>query len=243
METIKVKPRDEIIERIECYILENGLKADDRLPSERELCNLWNCNRMTLRSAIQRLIAAGTLYNIPSKGSFVAREKLERYLQDLTSFSDFVMSKGYPIRNEIISQTTLLADKKISKYLQIPFESPVFELARLRVVDERPISIEWAYLPLTRFPKIDQYHFERLSLYAVLEMKYLVELEGGKEEISITYAEEDEAEWLKINPGDALFFLRGVTWDEQHIPVEYIKSVIRPDRMRFAGKLLREEIK
>jgi GntR family transcriptional regulator len=237
MDVYHSRPRDEIVEHIECFILENQLKAGDRLPSERKLCTLWNCNRMTFRSAVSRLIAEGKLYSIPSTGNFVAQEKLQRYLQDLTSFSEFVMLHGHRISNVLVSQAVHKASRKMASRLQIDEGRPVFELVRLRVVDDDPVSIEWASLPLDRYPGIERYNFERLSLYSVMEMKYLTIFGGGQEEISITYAEEHEAQLLKVSEGEALFFLRGVTWDEDHRPVEDVKSVIRPDRLMFASTL------
>ena len=239
MESYRSQPRDEIIERIECYIIENDLKAGDQLPSERKLCELWDCNRMTFRAAVNHLIAEGVLYSIPSKGNFVSQKKLERYLQDLTSFSDFVMLQGRTMKNRRIAQHIITASRKIADRLQIKEGEKVLELVRLRIVGDEPVSIEWSHLPYERFTGIDRYDFERLSLYSVLEMKYMVELEGGKEEISVTYADLQEAALLGIDEGTPLFFLQGVIWDEEKIPIEYIKSVSRSDKINFAGVLSR----
>lgn len=231
------RPRDEIAERIECYIIEKQLKPGDRLPSERELCEVWECNRMTFRAAVKRLIAEGKIYNIPATGNFVAPEKMERYLQDLTSFSDFVMQKGRQISNRLINHRILSASPRVAERMKTPTGSDVFELVRLRLVDDEPVSLETASIPCARFEGIHKYDFERLSLYGVLERKYGVVFGGGTEEISITYADAEEAELLKISEGDALFFLKGITWNESEEPIEMIKSVSRADRMSFAGIL------
>ena len=53
------RPRDEATEHIECYILEKKLPPHAKLPSERDMCSMWNFNRTTLRSAIKRLIVEG----------------------------------------------------------------------------------------------------------------------------------------------------------------------------------------
>ncbi len=234
------RPRDEIAELIECYIIEHQLKPGDRLPSERNLCEIWNCNRMTFRAAVKRLIAEGLLYNVLATGNFVAPKKLERYLQDLTSFSDFVMRQGRKIENRIISQQTFASTAKMAERLKIPAGSEVFELVRLRIVDDVPVSLETAYVPCVMFTGIQQYDFERLSLYTVMERKYGMLLAGGQEEISITFADAYEAELLQVEEGAALFFLKGITWDENDHPMEMIKSVSRVDQLSFAGKLQRE---
>lgn len=231
------RPRDEIVERIECLILERQLKPGDRLPSERELCEKWDCNRMTFRAAVKRLVAEGKIVTIPTTGNFVAPAKLERYLQDLTSFSDFVMQKGYHIDNRLISNCTILSTPKMAEKLKIPLGSDIFELVRLRLVDNVPVTLETAHLPCSTFSGIQKYDFERLSLYSVLERKYSVIFGGGTEEISLTYADANEAELLQVEEGEALFYLKGLTWDENKEPVEIIKSVSRTDRLSFAGIL------
>jgi len=237
MEPYRIRPRDEIVERIECLIIEHQLKPGDRLPSERELCELWDCNRMTFRAAVKRLVAEGKIVTVPATGNFVAPAKLERYLQDLTSFSDFVMKKGYRIDNRLISSRTIPATAKMAEKLHIPAGSEVYELVRLRRVDDTPITLETAQVPCAKFEGIQQYDFVRLSLYGVLERKYSVIFGGGTEEISITYADAGEAALLEVEEGEALFYLKGLTWDENKDPIEIIKSVSRTDRLSFAGML------
>ena len=47
MKTYEPSPREHAIEQIEAYIRRNNLKAYDKLPAEREMCQLWNVNRNT----------------------------------------------------------------------------------------------------------------------------------------------------------------------------------------------------
>ena len=47
MNTYKPRPKELATEYLESYILENNLKAHDRLPPERELSQMWNLNRVT----------------------------------------------------------------------------------------------------------------------------------------------------------------------------------------------------
>jgi GntR family transcriptional regulator len=237
MREYQFKPRDQIVEKIECFIIENQLKPGDALPSERQLCEAWGCNRMTYRAACKRLISEGMLESVPYKGYYVADEKLERYLQDLNSFSDFVKQKGYTLTNQLISSNILVPSRRIANELQLSRDETVFELSRVRLVDDTPISIDTVSIPYHRFKGIETYDFEKLSLYSIMENEYNIAPDGGYEEISITYADKNEAEILQIEEGQALFFLRGITLDSQKAPVELIKSVLRPDKIRFAGEL------
>lgn len=226
-----------LIEKIECYIIENELKAGDKLPSERILCNMWGCNHVTLRSALKRLTIEGKIKSQENIGTFIIDGKIERYLQDFYSFSDFVKTKGMSISDKLISLTTLKCDENLSSKLKVPLESDILEIQRLRIVDLVPISIERAYLSLIKLKKLDDFDFSTESLYSILETHYKVELEGGKEEIGITYATELEATFLEIEEGSPLFFIKQISWDKAKEPVEYVESVIRHDKMRFSSVL------
>ena len=42
-----ISPLYQVMEQIECYILEKGLKSHDKFPGERRLCEEFDCNRVT----------------------------------------------------------------------------------------------------------------------------------------------------------------------------------------------------
>ncbi len=241
MDSYQSRPRDKIVEQIECYIIEHNLKPGDSLPSERQLCELWDCNRMTFRAAAKRLITEGVLNSIPLKNYYVAPDKLERYLQDLTSLTEFVQQQGLQLSNRLISQSIIPAGRKTAQQLKVPEKSDVLELIRLRLVEEEPISIDTSLIPLTRFRGIETYDFEHASLYSVMDQVFHIVPDHGSEEISITYADEEEAKLLQIDEGEALFYLKGATYDKNDESLEIIKSVIRTDRIRFAGELRKDK--
>ena len=68
--------RDFATELVESYIIDNKLKPGDRLPSERDMCRMWDLNRTTLRNAIQRLVSDGMLYCRMGSGTYVSKPKL-----------------------------------------------------------------------------------------------------------------------------------------------------------------------
>ena len=103
-----IKPREEAIEKIENYIVKNELQAEDRLPSERTMCELWNCNRSTLRKAIKQLILEGRIYNKNGSGTYVAPTKLMRNLQDARGFQQTAELAGRQVstKSEVFGQYT-----------------------------------------------------------------------------------------------------------------------------------------
>ncbi|HHU79279.1 MAG TPA: FadR family transcriptional regulator [Clostridiales bacterium] len=67
----KIMLRTQAAEMIEKYILEQGLKEGDRLPSERELAGMLSIGRNTLREGLRKLEAAGIIEIKSGRGAFV----------------------------------------------------------------------------------------------------------------------------------------------------------------------------
>jgi GntR family transcriptional regulator len=237
MEELRVSPRDEAAENIEGYIASHKLSPHTRIPSERDLCELWGLNRTTLRSAIGRLIEEGKLYNKLGSGTFVAPPKVVRNLQDLKSLAEYSHEYGSVLTSNVVSLTVLESNKKIAQKLHIPLGRKVYELVRIRAFDGEPTHIDTSYIEFERFPDFERFDFSKESFYHILKTEYQVQIVGGEEKIGITYASALEAKMLSIPVETAIFFLNGVIWDEKEIPIEYFTSVVRSDKVRFASVL------
>ena len=117
MDAYESRPRDRIAEQIECYIIEQNLKPGDALPSERQLCDAWNCNRMTFRAAAKRLISAGILASTPLVNYYIPEPRMVRNLQDLGSFTEWVNSLGKTLTNRRVSQAVISASPRMIERL------------------------------------------------------------------------------------------------------------------------------
>ncbi|GMQ61527.1 GntR family transcriptional regulator [Vallitalea maricola] len=237
IEEYRSTPRDEATEKIECFIIKNNLQPHTKIPSERDMCEMWGFNRTTLRSAIKRLIIDGKLYNKKGSGTFVADPKIERNLQDLKSLTELINVRGNKLSSKVISLKVMECNKQISKKLHISLGSKVYELVRLRSINNEPTFMETSYLDYNRFQNLDHYDIVKESLYNILKSEYKVNIIGGEEKIGITYVNSFEAELLNIEEDTAVFFLNGVTWDENNIPLEYFKSLVRADKVKFSSTL------
>ena len=56
-------------------IKNGGYPVDGLIPTEKELSEMFQISRTTVRQAITELVQEGWLYRIKSKGTFVARVK------------------------------------------------------------------------------------------------------------------------------------------------------------------------
>jgi GntR family transcriptional regulator len=236
-ETYGNRSRDEATEKIEYYISKNKLAPHTKLPSERDLCTMWDFNRTTLRSAIQRLIVENKLYQKKGSGTYVAEPKLLRNLQDLRSLSTLVEENGQTLSNEILSSEVIESNKQISQKLHLSLGCKVYALTRLRYIDGEAVTIESSFISCDKFPTIEKCDFSKESLYSVMEKHYNMQIMQGEERVGIAYATDYEAELLGLEEGRAVFYLTGVVYDGQGEPIEYFKSIVKENKMRFVSTL------
>ena len=233
------RPRDAAAEQIECYIIENGLSAHQKLPSERDMCAMWGLNRTTLRSAIHRLVMEGVLYNRMGSGTFVAPPKLVRNLQDVIGFGSAAQEAGRVLSTRVISAGLREANKQVAQRLKLPLGHKTFKLSRIRLLEGVPVLLETSYLDALRFKGIESYDFSQLSLYQVLEKNYDIRISRGEERLNVTHTDEEEAQLLGILEGAPVIYQTGVVSDEENVPVDYFKSIARSEYIRFASVLVR----
>lgn len=238
-----VPPKDRAVEGLAWYIRSSHLKAGDRLPPERELCQRFGVSRTALRSAIGVLISSNVLESIQGSGTYVCPRKPINIFQEIYSFSDSIRRAGMEPRSRVLDATVLAADGDLAAKLGVASGSPVFSLRRIRYADDMPVSLEHSYVNGRICQGIERYDFSHASLYEVLLDAFGIRVEHGTDRISITVLREDEAAILGREVGEPAFYQRGVQTTADGTPVEYCKAVLIPERYRFGSNTGSDQIK
>ncbi|NVK35666.1 MAG: FadR family transcriptional regulator [Rhodobacteraceae bacterium] len=105
---------DDLVAKMRGMISERGLGVGDNLPTERELCELFQTSRNTVREAMRILKAYGIVTVRPKVGAKIIDDRMERAL-DLFAFNTLEVSRatftdiqGFRGLLEVTSAETLL---------------------------------------------------------------------------------------------------------------------------------------
>ena len=237
MKLERQKPRDEAIEKIESYIIKNRLQAHDKLPSERTMCNMWNLNRSTLRSAIKQLILQGKIYNKNGSGTFVAQEKVVRNLQDVRGMHRTAADAGREMVSKMLDFSLCETSKSIGRKMELPLGHKLWRLERVWIMDGIPVMISVIHLDAERFPELDTYDFGKVSLYDVLSENYGVDIRTRYEKISISSCDEREAGYLQVEEGTPILYQSGVSRDDADKVFECFQEVTRAEYICLGSEL------
>lgn len=241
MESSKISPRTEAVERLENFIAVNHLAAHTRIPSERDLCEMWALNRTTLRFAVDALVAQGKLYRKKGFGTYVSEPKQVRNLMGVNSMSSEMRQNGIDLSTRILTMRTMEATKQVSKKLHVPLGHKVYEFVRMRSVNSVPCILETIWLDGELCADFDHYYQDKASVFSIFKNIYKLNPVRGEEKISVTYLSPEEAELFDLPEGSPVFFVSGVTQLEDGTPLESYKALFRADRFKFVSAITPKE--
>lgn len=226
--------RDILIKRIQDHIWEAG----DLIPTEQELIKEFDVSRTTIRQAITSLVQDGLLEKKQGRGTVVKSQKLIGTLGRLTGFAEEVMEKGYRPHSSLLRaefRDDLFVEK--SK-LNLPEDSKILIIERIRFADNEPIAIERTCWPEHIGKILNQYDLNNAKYYQILEEQRIY-LKNAKETISAINSTLYESDLLGISPGQALLEMTRLSYGLDDKPLEYTKTKYRSDRYNYQVELTR----
>lgn len=230
----------QLINLLKNKIYSGEWKPGDQILSEPELCEVFGVSRTVVRQALREIELEGLIVRRKGKGTFVAEPKIDESLaQKLTGFYHDMLERGLTPVTHVLRKQVIQAPKKVLEYLDLPFETEVIELYRLRFVNDEPIVLVTSYLPYRLCPQVADADFSNQSLYEFLERECGLLISHGRRYIEAVLASKNEADLLQIEPGDPLIQLNSVSFLEDGTPIEYYEALHRGDRSRFEVELVR----
>jgi GntR family transcriptional regulator len=222
-------------EQIRAEQPEDGLY---QLPSENDLASLHGLTRATVRHALDVLERDGWIYREKGKGSFAAVRRVEQEVTQLVSTTEAMRQRGWSMVTRILSLEKMEAPTHVAKELEVDSGVSVYEVCRLRIVDDSPLSIQTAYLPETLCPGLEENDLSG-SLYRLLEGRYGLRLWTGHETLRARCSTPYEARLLQTRKGAPVMYAERTTYASTGEAVEYLEAVWRGDRYDFKVTLQR----
>ena len=230
----------QLIDVIKSKITQDEWKLGEQLPSEPDLCEMYSVSRTVVRQALREIELEGLIVRRKGKGTFVAEPKInESLVQKLTGFYQDMVDRGHTPITHVLKNELEPASPKVARYLNVEPGTQVFNIERLRFIDDEPIVLVTTYLPYELCSELANSDLSNQSLYAVLEKEFGLELSHGRRTIEAVPANKREARLLQVDEYDPLILLDSVTYLKDDTPIEYYHAVHRGDKSRFEVELVR----
>lgn len=203
-------------------------------PSERELVQQFGVARMTVRQALDALVAEGLLERIPGRGTFVADSKVD-HVPRLTGFGEEMQRRGMVPSSRTLVARVEAAGPGVARALEISVGDQVVHWQRLRLADKEPMCLEDAYLSVELVPGLLEHLPD--SLYADLERRRLAPT-WGEDSVDAGLAQQPEAQLLAVEVGHPVLRVARRAFCDK-LPVEVSRSTYRADRFTMWVPLTR----
>jgi len=138
-------------------------KAGECISSERELCEIYDVSRMTIRQAIGELVQEGVLTRKKGKGTFVCEQKVNQ--KDMMSFTEMIKQSGRSLETKVVEFEIIDTPEDIQDVFIL---DRLYKISRKRIVDNECIAVETVYIPVDYCGHLNKEMLEG-SLYKVLE--------------------------------------------------------------------------
>ncbi len=218
--------------------IESGdIGVGDRLPSEADLVRDYGVSRTTARRALDELRRQGLVRREPGRGTFLASPRLWSNLAYLHSFSEEIKRWGYRPGARLVAREERTTDEKLASRLAVEEGEPVLYVRRLRLADERPIFVCDSYLPVARFPELEDADYGAVSLSRLFEETVGLKVERAHQWIGAAAAPADVAGLLEIGAGVPLLKIERVARVAGDAPIESVEAFFHPERYRHYNEL------
>lgn len=216
-------------------IVSGELAPDDQLPPERELAELADVSRVTVRKAVAQLVEDGLVDQRRGAGSFVRSvlPKLEQSLSSLVSFTENLQARGMTSSSVVLSSGLFTPNSAEVIALGLSSHDSVARINRLRSAGDSPIALEYSSLPSDILPNPKSVE---TSLYEVLRKTNQAPRRAIQRVTAINLTASD-AELLKLPEGMAVLKIDRTGYLASGRPIEFTRGLYRSDIYDFVSEL------
>ena len=220
--------------------IENEMTPNDKMLSERGICEQYGVSRTTVRLAMAELEHMGYIYKRHGKGTFVAAlNKNSQNLMDSYSFTDHMKEQGKNPSTKVLSFETLESTNYFAENLGISPGEKMIKITRRRLADELPMMLERTYLPMKSFSGLTEDMVTKKPLYEIFRENYSEIIKVADEEFSAGLLSDREAQLLEVPVDSACLKLLRTTYNNDNRVIEFTLSVARSDKFVYKVRHLR----
>jgi len=218
-------------------ILKNKIQSGEwpigsQIPTEEELCKIYQVSRSTVRTAVLELAKQGLLKRQQGKGTFICKKVISTGLTLLTSFKELMFEEGIAFSTKLLARTMMMPTDDLDILLNIPEDRHVIYLKRLRSIDNDPVLVKETFIPYHICPHLLDLDVERNSILELLESKCGIRITRAKSYIELTHVTKEEGSLLNLPEGAAALLFTQQSYSGNTL-VKYTRTVKRSDRFRF----------
>jgi len=177
-----------------------SLAEGQKLPSERDLSQLFSTTRITLKDALISLETEGLIYREERRGWFVSPERICYNPLSRTHFHQMIREQHRIAETKLVNVRSEVATGEYARALEVGHTTPIHIIERLRYIDGRPVLFVENVLKASLFDGILSENLT-MSLTGIYREKYGYETQRSRFDVIPTSAPSHVAKALNLVEG------------------------------------------
>jgi GntR family transcriptional regulator len=158
--------------------------AGSQIPTEDDLCTVYNVSKATVRMAIAELVRNGYLRKQQGKGTFVSLALPDLGITMKTKLTEDMFGEGVVARKEVLVKGVKVPPEDVRNYLRS--EGDIYYILCKRVVQGEPAYLEESFVPLEVVPDIDEVDVCQTPFYEMMQQRASKKIQKVVQMIEIT---------------------------------------------------------
>ncbi|MET7680933.1 GntR family transcriptional regulator [Streptomyces sp. NPDC005423] len=225
---------EEIADELRRAIDREEYTVGSLLPTETDLAAHYGVSRGTVRQAVATLTAEGLIGSRQGARRMVLASRRSQSFAELRSFAQWARAMGHEATGRVVAQSYRPATKEDLTRLQLPPESTVLHVLRVRGLDGGPVLLERTVYAGWIAPAVEVIEADCPSVTQRLFDDTGLVFAYGEHVIDAVSAGARDAELLGVRRTSPLLRVRRVTTTREGRPVEWSDDRYRSDAVSFS---------
>lgn len=218
------------------HIDEHGLKTGDQLPTEARLAVEAGVSLVTVRRALAELAAQSVVRREQGRGTFVVRPRVRAETTRIGGLRHSLhLDPRSTFETRVLGCLTRRANDEERRELGLQDGAAVWEISRVRLLNQRPVIWEQSTIPKLLAPDLGDYidSSDPRSLYDLLDEVY--DLKEGREEQTLVSrpAQARDGELLGLMNFEWVVEITGISYSTRHTPIDRFRMVFAAQSFAF----------
>ncbi len=232
--TIKKALYLQIRDSIEDAINEGVLSDNDRLPTESELCEVFNISDIVVKNAYKLLVKQGLVSRVQGSGTFVSTRRMFKFpLKGFEKIGDFA-SYTYASKSKRVILFDIANDSDwIINTLNLKHDERYYVAKYVVLIDHAEVLYQTMYLPESLFPQLSIGILEESNLSTLLTERYPFQMKHVKNGFSPVNLSSSEAQLLNTQKHSAAHRVRTTIYGDKHQVIAYMETLFLGQYTQF----------
>jgi GntR family transcriptional regulator len=201
------------------------------IPSEDELCKIFDVSKATVRLAISELVRNGYLKRQQGKGTFVTQVISHVGLAVKTRLTEDMFGEGVKVEKKLLASSIKEPSEEIKSYL-MTIDNTYYILCK-GIVSGEPVYIEEMFVPVTVIPGIENDDICQTSFYDMIQEKAIKRIFKVIQTIEVNEIKGDVADMLEMKEGSPALLIHRILVGSDGSPIAYKRLVGSGGKYKF----------